>query len=333
MTVIMGINLSDRVCLLADSRVSYLNKLTGETRFKDDDTLKIEQLESLRGCVIASAGDGDFAAFLIDALNRDFKDSTIVELRAQIYDWALRQGGIYGQIDNRAMVTFLITGVDESSKKVIDRDRFNEVLDVHFSGKSGVGVMRPSLLNATSSADPDSKQLVLADNDIKLFSIRIDLQSSVVIEDSKWGDVLLYGPSKVELEKISSEAIGRFEFDQVEGDLISLVQHDSTMLVAIAKSLIDEKSWETVGGALIPMHIYSNMKLATLPRKFYVSGLDGSNMRFVSGYHMAPGGKFYRLDENETLHRLYRVSDTKIKRRKQGKKGKFRDVSSLLIEL
>ena len=83
MSVILGLNLSDRIYLLADSRVSYEDKATKKTVVKHDNMMKIEPLEELDACVIASAGDAKFAQFIINGINRDFINADIHKIPSQ----------------------------------------------------------------------------------------------------------------------------------------------------------------------------------------------------------------------------------------------------------
>lgn len=327
MTVIMGLNLCDRICLLADSRVSNIDPQTGKTTVRHDNMMKIEPLDGPKGCVIACAGDAVFAQKLIKKINTDFKDCTIVDLRRDIEDWALKQGEAYSAVNNRSMVTFLIAGVDQASKKIIDRQKFNHIIDSYFGGKIGVGTMRKYLSDAVDRAKDDDTVLTLDANDTILFSITIDLQSGVKIKDTTWGDVLISGPTRIEREEISDADIGKFEFEQVNlAKLEDAIDHDSILMTAIASSMAAEKEWLSVGGSYIPMHMYCNNKLATLPRQIYSSKTDGSDVQFISAYIFS-GDRFYRVDSKGTRYRMERVSE--FKRSKKGKKSD----SALYIEL
>ncbi len=326
MTVIMGLNLCDRICLLADSRVSNFNRITGETTVRHDNMMKIEPLEGPKGCVVACAGDALFAQKLIKQINKDFKDSTVIELREHIYDWAIKQGESYSTINNRSLVTLLIAGIDESSKKTIDRQKLTLILDSYFKGEVGVGSMRKHLSDAIERVKDGDSNIILDANNTVLFSVKIDLQSGVSIKDTSWGDILISGPTRIEQDEISPADIGRFEFDQINlSNPQQMIDHDSVIMTAIASSMAAEKEWLSVGGSYIPMHLYCDGKLATLPRQFYSSKPDGSDVQFVSAYIFS-GDRFYRLDKNGTRYRMETVSEFRTKKTE-------RKPSSLHIEL
>ena len=309
MTVIMGVNLSDRICLLADSRVSNIDPQSGAMTIRHDNMLKIEPLDQLSGCVIASAGDAHFAQVIIRQMNKDFKDCSIVELRQSAYDWAVAQADAYLSTNSQSMVTFLIAGVDQKSKKKIDREKFDVILESYFKGKVGEGAMRTVLDDAIKAANTSDVEIILDSNNTVLFSLKIDLRSGISIEDTVWGQALISGPTKIEKEEITDADIGKFEFEQVDlKKLEDAVDHDSLIMIAIASSMAKNKEWISVGGSYVPMHLYSNMKVATLPRRIFTTDIHGDDIQFVSAYQII-GGTFYRVDEKGTHFKMDRVSE------------------------
>lgn len=309
MTVIMGVNLSDRICLLADSRVSNIDPQSGAMTIRHDNMLKIEPLDQLSGCVIASAGDAHFAQVIIRQMNKDFKDCSIVELRQSAYDWAVAQADAYLSTNSQSMVTFLIAGVDQKSKKKIDREKFDVILESYFKGKVGEGAMRTVLADAIKAANTSDVEIILDSNNTVLFSLKIDLRSGISIEDTVWGQALISGPTKIEKEEITDADIGKFEFEQVDlKKLEDAVDHDSLIMIAIASSMAKNKEWISVGGSYVPMHLYSNMKVATLPRRIFTTDIHGDDIQFVSAYQII-GGTFYRVDEKGTHFKMDRVSE------------------------
>lgn len=326
MTVIIGFNLCDRICLMADSRVSNKDPQTGVVTTRHDNMLKIEQIDNLKECVIASAGDARFAQFVIKAMSRDFNGKTIIELRSQIEDWSKRQGDIYATIRCDSMVNFLIAGVDRTTKKPIEKARFNCILDSFFSGKPGSGSMRNILLNALNNTQENDTVLEVDVNNTILFSLSIDLKKGVFIQDSKWGEVLLSGPSKTDKELIENSDIGKFEFDQTNFDSANdAIEHDIVLQTAITSTLVRKNDWVSVGGSYVPVHLLSNGFLATLPRRIYSANLDGSDTEFVSAFTIE-NNKFYRLDEKGTKYRMQAVSEVYYSKEEL-------DDSELLVDL
>ena len=307
MSVILGLNLSDRIYLLADSRVSYEDKATKKTVVKHDNMMKIEPLEELDACVIASAGDAKFAQFIINGINRDFSSADINKLRAEVEDWAKEQAHQYFQKYN-SHANFIIAGIDDSRKNKILANGFFQVVDDYGEGKPFTGRMKTLLANALKNRDASEDTIQLNSNANVLFSLRINYATGVELEDAEWGEVLISGPAGVSKEDIGNKDIGRFEFEFTPGDDI---QEDSLLLIAILDRLIQRKNLENVGGAHVPMCLFSNKLLATLNKRIYSSNPDGSDPQFVSAYTIK-NNQFYRLDENEAEHLMEKVSLAKF---------------------
>ena len=128
MTVIMGINLSDRVCLVADSRVSEKDESTGVFKPKHDNMMKIEPLRDTRGAMVASAGNAALARRVLKALNSEYKGKTIVDIRNGIEGTLRRIGEEYGAIDRFAHANFLIAGVPYKLKTSHDDATVEELV-------------------------------------------------------------------------------------------------------------------------------------------------------------------------------------------------------------
>jgi hypothetical protein len=245
-------------------------------------------------------------------MNKDFKDCDIVELRANIDNWARQQGDKYLAVDARSSVTFLIAGIDANSKQSIDRDRVNTLLDAHFKNGPGFGTMRQVLADALVKEGSGGDQLSLDTNKTVLFSVKIDLQQGVTVTDAKWGQVLISGPTRIEKEDVSDADIARFEFEQANFTrLDQAIDHDSILMVAFASTLARERSWLSVGGSYVPMHLYSNMQFVTLPRSIHSSDLNGENWEYISGFQMT-SDTCYRIDERGTRYKMERVSKFKL---------------------
>ena len=306
MTVIFGINLSDRVILTADSRVSYVNEKTGEIVVKHDNMQKIEPLDGLKGCVIASAGDARFAQFIIKAIQKDFKNADIDDLREKIEEWAKKQADEYFQ-KYYSMANFIIAGVSKKNK-IISRQKFFELLGAYADGKPVMGSVKSVLSDAVKESKDIDADIQLSAKSTDMFSLRIN-RSGVSIEDAGWGDILISGPEGVSKEDIDDADVGRFEFSY---DSRMNIENDSVLATAITSHLIESKGLDSVGGSIVPMIVLHDNKLATMPTKVYSSDFNGSNGRFVNAY-MLENNRLYRVEENGVKHRMFKVSEIKFK--------------------
>jgi 20S proteasome alpha/beta subunit len=311
MTVIMGVNLCDRICLIADSRVSSRNELTGKFTVKHDNMLKIEAINSMKGVAVASAGDANFAKYILKALNRDFSGQKIDSLRGNIEQWLYKIGGEYGKINSKAHANFLVAGVDDAKRKKVNKTKLNSILFGPHMTEIGSGSMRHALFEGLDNAKDGDELLELPVNNTILFSAEVDLQQGVKIKDSAWGDVLISGPSTLAKEEVTEKDFAMLEFGApTTNNTLGHIEHDGMLMVAIASSLARNHNWLTVGGSYIPMHLYSNMSLMSLPRRI-VSYDPVTNLFEEISAHIVENGKFYRVDEKGTKYRLELVSEFK----------------------
>ena len=325
MTVIMGINLSDRVCLVADSRVSEKDESTGVFKPKHDNMMKIEPLRDTRGAMVASAGNAALARRVLKALNSEYKGKTIVDIRNGIEGTLRRIGEEYGAIDRFAHANFLIAGVDENTYKVIDKERFNVIATGEYMQSNSNASVGWHFVDALQSTAEDGDELVLPLANTMLFSVSLDMAAGVDIKDSQWGDALVLGPSETTLEDVGDDEIAKLEFDNAsEGDLQARAERDGMLSVAFASTMTRKYDWLTVGGAYVPIQVLHTGHVVTLPRKFMSYDPVTGDVEEVSAHYME-NGKFYRMDENGAKHRLYLVSElsgTKSKK-KHGQGGEL----------
>jgi len=305
MTVIMGINLSDRVILTADSRVSYVNEKTGKTIIKHDNMQKIEPLDGLSGCVIASAGDARFAQFIIRGIQKDFKGASLDQLRDGIEEWAKVKAQEYFQM-YYSVANFIIAGVSDTNK-VISRSRFFELLEAYAKGKPVAGSVKSLLSDAIRGSKNDQGDIQLSAKSTDMFSLRIS-KNGVCIEDADWGNILISGPEGVSKEDVDPADIGRFEF---EYDSQRNIENDSLLATAITSHIINSKGLDSVGGSILPMVLLHDKKLATMPTRVFSSNPDGSNVQFVNAY-MLENNRLYRVEESGAKYRMYKVSEIKF---------------------
>jgi ATP-dependent protease HslVU (ClpYQ) peptidase subunit len=304
MTVIMGINLSDRIIFTADSRVSYVNEKTGETVVKHDNMQKIEPIEGVH-CVIASAGDARFAQFIIKGIQKDFKNAGIDQLRDEIEEWAKLKAQEYFQ-RYYSIANFIIAGVSDKNK-VISRTKFFELLDAYAKGKPVAGSVKSLLSEAIQGSKDDQGEIELSAKSTNMFSLRIS-RNGVKIEDADWGSILISGPEGVSKEDIEPADIGRFEF---EYDSNKHIENDSILATAIMSHIINTKRLESVGGSILPMIMLHTHHLATMPTRIFSSNPDGTDVQFVNAYALE-NNRLYRVEENGSKHRMYKVSEIKF---------------------
>jgi len=316
----MGINLGDRICLVADTRVSEKNPVTGEFQTKHDDMLKIEALSDTRGAMIASAGNAALAKRVLKALNREFKGKTIVDIRVGIVETLRQVGEEFGSIDRFAHANFLIAGVDETSRKKISKERFNTIAMGEHVESIVNSSMASHFADSLKTTKKGDTELTLPLNNTMLFSVNVDMVEGVNVDDSQWGDALVSGPTMTTKEDVGDEEIAKLEFDNpTGGNPQDRIERDSMLSVAIASTMTRKYEWLTVGGAYIPIQVYNTGHAVTLPRKFMSYDPVTGETQEVSA-HIMENGKFYRMDEHGSKHRLQLVSELNSNKPKKKKR-------------
>lgn len=116
MSLIFGVNLSDRIYLSADTRLTVRNNKNGDISF-DDNVLKIELFSN--DLAVAMAGDAKMASFLI---NKIF-DSEVVKrgiryCREHILNTITPFVDEYLKSNKYSNVVFIFGGLDRNGKKI-----------------------------------------------------------------------------------------------------------------------------------------------------------------------------------------------------------------------
>jgi hypothetical protein len=155
MTVIMGLNLSDKVYLAGDSRLSYYEG--GQTYTRHDNIQKVENISGNPSITVASAGDARFAKTIINKLKTTELLTGISDLRAGIETWIGPVVDRYFTQHGYSEVTFIFGGSDPGTKKIISGEQMIAMANA-FTGGQGVIQLNSALQQAIKSAAPVPKQ-------------------------------------------------------------------------------------------------------------------------------------------------------------------------------
>lgn len=249
MTVILGINLSNRTYLAGDSRLSYYQD--GEMYVRHDNMQKVENVQSSRSVTIASAGDARFANFILKKLKiANFINGNISDIRAALPDWLGMISNDYFTKYGYSNVTLIIGGSDPTKRKKVSGIQFKEMAN-SITGGRGVIYMSSALQTIASPGSPISDDEVELDApDTQLFSVRIT-RSGIEFTDTKWGEFLIYGPEGLVRDDIKPEDIAKFELDPTFRDNGSGMGNDMALLNAFIYSQAEKYNLSSVGGSVI----------------------------------------------------------------------------------
>lgn len=280
MSLIFGINLSDRIYLSADTRLTIENP-DGIREYKDN-TIKIIPFPS--PIAVAIAGKTKAARIILQRLLESEKDTalSIRTLRANILNKItpivgelLTSGFTYEQL----RVCFLFGGLNKNAKKKVaggkkliklvgecqnlekqsDEGLITKLLDKSFRGDHSL------IANALANNQQNLKdvhfqalknQKVDADGtvttnvvDSHIFAVLINPPNAPIIEDAEWGEFLAYGP-KITKSQISKNAFCKLEFKSS-----GRINIDHALLTAIIETTAREYKLDTVGGSIFSVVI------------------------------------------------------------------------------
>ena len=249
MSLIFGVSLCDRVYLVADTRVSYFKPGYAQPIVAGDNINKIEVLDD-DGIIVAVAGSVGLSKYLINKLKKeDIVKHGINNLRENILDWIRINIDQYLKKRPHASACLLFGGIDRTKRKKINGKRFIELVG-EFQNLSDVRLnMKEALWNGISATENNpNPNPELPTPDSRVFAVLIDTKKpSLEIEDSEWGDFLVYGPNGFRKEKLSKKFFGQLEFEIGCGEL----NHDRFVLTQLMKNTERDNGFQTVGGATV----------------------------------------------------------------------------------
>ena len=256
MSLIFGINLSNRIYLAADTRLSYFssNNNSDKPSSISDDILKIEVLSN--DTIIAVAGSTHLAKYLIQNLRKEeFINKGINVIKENIVKWVADQVNIYLNTNSYASVCLLFGGIDRSKNKVINGKRMVDLVR-SFQEERKVSIGMNDTLFKGISAKPHHPNPYpeLPTPDSNVFAVLSDVKKGILrLEETEWGDYLAYGPKGFRKELLPTTTFGRLEFEERSG----IKGSDQTIITALIHQATKTHKFETVGGSIIPMLVDS----------------------------------------------------------------------------
>jgi hypothetical protein len=248
MTVIMGVNLSDRLYIAGDTRVSKI--VDGKIVPQHDNVQKVEHLKN--GILIASAGHAGLAKHVLNQLRKaSFTGISVDAVRRNIESWIGPVVGYYwtkqGGSDTSA--TFIIGARSKARRRVLSRQQLQkmneDILKDEEAKRQTLGI-NTDLFNAMGNAGISGNALNLNSNDMVLFSVSVS-HRGVFVQDTKWGEYLVFGPPGLIKEDISPSQIARLEFLQHSRNGDS----GNMLVTAFISSLVEKRKLEGVGSAVL----------------------------------------------------------------------------------
>ena len=328
MSLIFGINLSDRIYLSADTRLTI--EKSDKTKEYKDNIIKIIPFPS--PIAVAVAGKTKAARFIVQRLLKDEKSlelsirslrENILEKIGPIVDELLSLNFSYEQ----ARVCLLFGGLNKSDRKKVaggkklielvgecqnlekksDERLMTKLLDKNFHGNRNL--VANALINsqqnlkdvhfrALMNQKVDEEGMVMTDVvDSHVFAVLLNPPNPPVIEDAEWGEFLAYG-SIIKKEKIPKNVFCKLEFKSS-----GKVNIDHALLTAVVESTAREYKLDTVGGSIFSIVIIEKGGGALTGEVNSVSLETGRQSR-ISKIISDGKGVFYTESPHGERHRL-----------------------------
>jgi hypothetical protein len=250
MSLIIGTNLSDRVYLTADTRLTFKNE--GKENYYDY-VLKIQPLSN--EIAVAVAGDIEMAAFIVKELilskvkkdNINIFRSESETLIKKIADDFFRRG------NGSKSACFIFAGIDKTKKKIINFKKYFDILKNFQKETSSPMGMKDIIVRGMKSGKNISDiEIPIADS--KVFCYQIS-PNNFIVEDVEWGDFIAYGGG-LNKKHLPDRIIGQLEIaaKAPEKDF----QHDRGWLDIFAKTTAEENGVRTIGGCITTLALSEN---------------------------------------------------------------------------
>lgn len=245
MSFIVGINLSDRVYLSADTRLTF--EIGGSQKYLDN-FLKIKPLS--QEIAVAVAGDVEVASFIIRrVIKSNINKNNIREFRKDIPDLIKNLADEYQKKYKKLRsVCFIFAGINKDEEKAIEMKRYTKIVK-EFQEETGSSMsMKDIILKGLNKLGKGKvkvpKFFKIPTVDSHVFCIKL-LPQDFLVEDVSWGEFIAYGGGLTK-KNLPSRFFGQFEIAAGAG----ILKHDRGWLDIFLKTIAEENSIKTIGGCI-----------------------------------------------------------------------------------
>jgi hypothetical protein len=303
MTMILGANLSDRIYLSSDTRLT-VKKESEEIVFYDN-ILKTIPLN--RDIIVSVAGSLDLAKFIFKEIKKRFNNSNIKELKDEIKEFINSLSvDIFTKFSGKSLC-MMFGGRNPGHNKKIDGKKIIKMVkqygDITGKQMNMKKVIFNGLFKQPSVPNPYPE---LPTVECDLFSIAVS-GNGIDITQTEWGDMLAFGADGVSKDDIPEEAFGELEFRGDAGD----IRKDFVMLTAIMSDMIKTKKNFKIGGSIFSMFI-NDEHHGTATTRVESYNLNGENRKFENKI-IIQGNKVYSKNEKGVLTKLIYFTEYDVK--------------------
>ena len=256
MTLIFGINLSDRVYLAADTRLTQ--KKNGQISAVKDRLIKITPLNN--DIAVAFAGDANMATYLSKGfLSYVGHDLDIRSLRANIENEVGQLVDEYWRdFDARASVVMIFAGLNRSEKKKELTPKQIYDLGVAISKDNGGQSfnLKPAILDTILKQTGQTSNYS-APSDSHIFSVEVGPPNQILVRDAEWGEFLAYGAGHITKDALDSTTTARLEANAEPS-------HNNMMINAVLGYVTSQVDVKTIGDTFFTYMLHDEVSGAVL---------------------------------------------------------------------
>lgn len=243
MSIIFGINVSDRVYIASDTRVTHIK---GNVETYKDCICKNGVLT--KDVMVAAAGDVKFSSYLYNELKKEkFIAEGINEIKRIIKEWAAKKIDEFLIENSYANACLIIAGLDRSKNKKINGPKYISRVKEFQSLRNAPMAMKNTVFKGISAEynqhNPNPELPVC---DATVIALLSDTKRGILeTEEAAWGEFLAYGQKGFTKEDVPKTLFGQLEFEQ--GDIF----RDGGLLTAFIHSTAEQKKLGGVGGSVV----------------------------------------------------------------------------------
>lgn len=298
MSLIFGINLSDRIYIASDTRVTH-RKDGSETHI--DCIYKNGQIGN--DIAVATAGDIRLTGYLYSELKKaKFVQEGINSVRENIKKWAANRIDKFLKTNPYTTACLIIAGLDRSRRKIVDGKKLISLTKEFQDLQPGTPLIMKDAIFKGISAKPNQPnplpQLPVCDSAV--FSLKSDTKHRILeIENAEWGQYLAYGPKGFTKEDMPKTLFGQLEFEKGCGNVF----RDGGLITAFIKSTTEQKKLGSVGGSIVVNAVTEELGVVLVSGITYRQHSQTGKVEVVSKIEVI-NGKMYGQTEAGLMVRL-----------------------------
>lgn len=300
MSLILGINLSDRIYLAADTRITKTDK-SGKITYFEDNFLKIAPLSST--VAVAAAGNARMASFIINELKlTGVANEGIRKCREAVEGKVREIVDAYFTRNAFASTVLIFGGINKGAKKKIVMNRFMQAVQQYQKTGNSMNMKQAiydGLMKKSGAPNPYPELNV---SDSHVFAVKIN-QSSLDIQDVEWGEYIAYG------DKMTKDDLPEHTFNELEvSERAGHPSHDKLWLTIFIKVTAENLARHTVGGSVVPF-VISDGGIGVLLGGVGRQAVGSQNKEDYYSYVTIKDGRVFTKKSESELIELKRIQD------------------------